>query len=117
MTKVLVVEDEALVLFDIVMIVEQEGFEVHAACISIEEAQEAMQKGRPDIALLDINVRDQVIWPVARQLKAAGTTVIFSSADASHAELQTEFANCPFVEKPASPAAIGAALKRAAEVA
>ncbi|MFZ5963051.1 response regulator [Thalassococcus sp. BH17M4-6] len=106
----MIVEDEALVLMDIVMTVEEAGFDIHSECTTLTEAFAALEKGVPDIALLDINIRHELIWPVARKLRTQGCKVVFTSADCAHKELRTEFQDCAFVEKPVSPHAIGDAL-------
>ncbi|MFD1342545.1 response regulator [Litorisediminicola beolgyonensis] len=98
----MIVEDEAIVLMDTVMLVEDLGFDIHSECSTISEALGALESSLPDVALLDINIRTELIWPVARKLKNQGSKIIFTSANSRHAELQTEFAECQFVEKPVS---------------
>lgn len=110
MRNVMIVDDEALVLLDLVHTVEDLGYSVHSESTSLEGAMNALEGGCPDVALLDIDVAGEPVWPVARALTGRGVPVIFVSANLSHRELSNEFAGCPTLEKPASPADIGDAL-------
>ena len=106
---VLVVDDEAFVAYDFADIVEETGREVLGPAVTLAEARGLVSGQLPDIALLDINVRGETIWSLARELRAGGCTAIFVSAD-PRPEVGTEFADCTFLPKPASVRAIRAAL-------
>ncbi len=116
MQNVMIVDDEALVLLDLVHTVEDLGYAIHSESTSVEGALASLEGEAPDLALLDIDVAGVPVWPVARELTAKGVPVIFVSANLSHKELCQEFADCPKLEKPASPADIGSALEIAGEV-
>ena len=100
--RVMIVDDEALVLFDLVMTVEELGFHVFCDSVSVNEALECLGDGCPDAALLDIDVGGTYVWPLARVLKDRGCPIAFVSANREHDELANEFANCRFIDKPAS---------------
>lgn len=55
--KVLVLEDEALIALDIRYELEAMGYEVTDVVSNSKDAFESVEKNRPDIALLDVNVR------------------------------------------------------------
>ena len=112
MTDVMLVEDEVLVLLDLAEMVESFGLTIHSECTNLSEGFEALEQSVPDLALLDINVAREHVWPLARELKKRGCRIIFLSADLSHSELRDEFATCGRVEKPATLNDIRAALQK-----
>lgn len=99
----MIVDDEALVLFDLVMTVEELGYAVHSESTTLEDAISAIESGSPpDVALLDIDVGGNPVWPLARKIVERGKPVVFVSANLNHEELRDEFASCQRLDKPAS---------------
>lgn len=113
MQRIMIVDDEALVLLDMTMTVEELGHEVFCECTSVSDALECLGKGSPDAALLDIDVGGTMVWPVARELDQRDCPIVFVSANRAHEELRGEFSHCDFIDKPASRDCIDAALTRA----
>ena len=111
MANILIVDDEALVLLDLCMTVEQLGHTVVHDSTGIAAAMQYLDRGTPDAALLDIDVAGTPVWPLARALKERGCKIAFVSANSSHDELKHEFADCLFVDKPASRRDIAFALE------
>ena len=111
MANIMIVDDEALVLFDLCMTVEDLGHTVVHDCTSLVEAERCLSGSTPDAALLDIDVGGTPVWPLARALKRKGCPICFVSANSSHAELANEFTDSLFVDKPASPSDIRTALE------
>ena len=56
MQSVMVVDDEAMVLLDLVMMVEDLGYQVHSDSTTVTGALEQLDGSEPDVALLDIDV-------------------------------------------------------------
>ena len=112
MHRIMVVDDEVLVLLDMVHTVESLGFRVFCDSISVSEAMECLGNDTPDAALLDIDVGGTPVWPLARLLKQRGVPIVFISADHAHAELTGEFAHCRALDKPASTHDIAEALEK-----
>jgi CheY-like chemotaxis protein len=74
--KILVVEDEPLIGFDIEEMLVAEG----AAPLrvqTLQEARRAIAAQRPDAAVLDALLPDGVTFPLARELVAAGIAIVF----------------------------------------
>src|SRR4051812_38681780 len=77
--RVLVVEDEYIVAIDLVTSLEDVGIEVVGPAGSLDEALELLHtSGRLDAAILDINVRNQLIYPVADALASRGVPHSFA---------------------------------------
>ena len=111
--NVLIVEDEALIMLDLSLCVEGHGMRVAGEALSLEEGFRLADISNPDVALLDINVGADQVWPLARHLANNGVAFVFVSANLHHSELCEEFAASPRLEKPASDEQIAAALKLA----
>jgi CheY-like chemotaxis protein len=112
MHRIMIVDDEALVLLDLVLTVESLGFRVFCDSTSVAEAMKCLGNDRPDAALLDIDVGGTPVWPLARVLKKRGVPTIFVSANHAHKELEGEFAHCHAIDKPASTRDITEALSK-----
>ncbi|MEO1969692.1 MAG: hypothetical protein ABGW87_13405 [Sphingomonadaceae bacterium] len=110
---VLVLDDEALIAFDLAATIEDLGAKVLGPATSLKEGFALCEQAAPHYALLDIDVSGQLVWPLARHLAEQGSRVIFVSANANHRELKDEFDNSPVVDKPAGQADIVSALGRA----
>ena len=96
---ILIVEDEpliAMMLEDFLMAL---GHEVRATCDSVGDALKAVQNGDFDLAILDVNLKGESVWPVASRLREKN--VPFVIATGGHVDPPpAEFANVPVIEKP-----------------
>jgi PAS domain S-box-containing protein len=75
--RILIVEDEALVA----MILEDQladlGISVAATCASVPDAMRAIEDNAPQAAILDVNLRGQLVYPVADCLLDRGIPFVF----------------------------------------
>jgi PAS domain S-box-containing protein len=75
--RVLIVEDEALVA----MILEDQladlGISVAGTCASVPDAMRAIENDPPQAAILDVNLRGQLVYPVADRLMDRGIPFVF----------------------------------------
>jgi CheY-like chemotaxis protein len=81
--RILVVEDEVLICMLIETILEDAGYQV-AMAHSVPEALEAVERGETDLAILDLNLRGQKVYPVAEKLGLLGTPFIFATGGGGH---------------------------------
>lgn len=109
----MIVDDEALVLLDLVHTVEDLGYNLHSESTTLKSALDALEQGPPDVALLDIDVAGQPVWPLARRLKQEGAPIVFISANLTHGELNEEFDGCPTLGKPVSQTEIARSIETA----
>src|SRR5215218_8741898 len=70
--KVLLVEDDALVAFDVEGILRELGCAIVFVAPSVREALVALRTERPDAALRDLRLKDGRVTPVAQALATAG---------------------------------------------
>lgn len=115
---VLIAEDEVLVSMFLADLVEDAGMTVCGVARSIDEAMRLARECRPDLALLDLNLRGGASGiALARDLIADyGTTVLFVSGETGVADRPDVAALRPaaVLEKPFLPDQLTAALEQAA---
>lgn len=75
--RVLVVEDEYLIASDLAEWLNDQGAEVLGPVPSVADAIALLNAGLPDVAVLDINVMDGSVFPVADALQAADVPFVF----------------------------------------
>lgn len=98
--RLLVVDDEPMLAMDVADHLHFHGAQV-ATVNSIEEAAEVLARGAAlDGAILDIQIGDEEVWPVAKALERSGTPFIFLSATCGVRPLPEEFEGKPFLPKP-----------------
>ncbi|MEA2903335.1 MAG: hypothetical protein QOI12_722 [Alphaproteobacteria bacterium] len=101
----LVVEDEYLLAADLTASLESLGVEVVGPAASVEEALSLVENkgGRLDGAVLDINLRNERVYPVADVLTARGVPFVFTTGYDATA-IPTAYACAPRCEKPVDKA-------------
>ena len=101
---ILVAEDELIVAFDLCDTVAEAGFEVQGPHSGISSAMLAFQKEKPDLAILDIQLDDGVVFPLAQKLAAENVPIIFHSGRHTHEEVLAHFPTATTLQKPCPPA-------------
>ena len=97
--SVLVVEDEPLIAMMLEDFLETLGHTVHATCESVGDAVVEADKGGFDVAILDVNLNGENVWPVAHKLREK--QIPFVIATGGHVEPPPpEFRDTPLIEKP-----------------
>jgi DNA-binding response OmpR family regulator len=87
--KILIVEDEFIVANALRLTVEQAGYRVNGIAASAEEADEQLQKQKPDLVLLDIRLEGKRSGiDLARKLRAENVPFIYLSANSSQNVLE-----------------------------
>jgi CheY-like chemotaxis protein len=110
--RVLVVEDNFLAAEAAVLLLEDLGHEVVGPTPSIAEALARVEERPIDVALLDVDVRGQVVTPVAERLRELGCPVIFITGFADDA-LPSCCLGAPVLRKPFEEWSLLAALRSA----
>ena len=83
--RVFLAEDAALIAIAVVRLLQSAGAEVVGPFATVEEAMAPARNERFDIAMLDIDLHDQHVWPVAEIIAIRGIPLAFCTgfADAS----------------------------------
>jgi DNA-binding response OmpR family regulator len=99
--RVMICEDEAIVALDLRMLVEDLGHTVIGPFATVAQSLKACADEHIDAAILDVQLRDGEIFPVAERLRSKGVTVIFHSGHAYEDELSKDYPTARFCPKPA----------------
>ena len=103
---ILVAEDETIVAWDLCATVEEAGYTVEGPYTDISSAMLAYQKQKPDLAILDVQLGDGIVYPLAEQMMAEDIPVIFHSGNYTPGEVSERFPQSHALAKPCPPAAI-----------
>jgi CheY-like chemotaxis protein len=100
--RILLVEDTAIVAMTLRRALVKEGCELVAQCDSLRAALAAANADAGySGALLDVNLRGELVFPAAEQLQRRGVPIIFLTGYSGEF-LPERFAACPILEKPFS---------------
>lgn len=113
--RVLVAEDELIVGYDLCDTVAEAGYAVDGPFEDISSAMLAYQKSKPDIAILDVQLGDGIVYPLAEQMIAEDVHVIFHSGCLTPAEVAARFPQSEALCKPCPPAAVIDSIQRASQ--
>jgi len=98
--RVLVVEDEYFIADEIRLGLVDLGAEVLGPFANVQQASAFLRTGTPiDAALLDINLRSEMVFPLARALRSRGIPVVFTTGYGKGA-IGPEFQNIELWQKP-----------------
>jgi two-component system, response regulator PdtaR len=77
---VLIVEDEFLIAMHLEAMLDRYGAHVLGPAATVKEALRLLERERPDVALLDVHLRDGLVTPVAEALRSQNIPYAVSSA-------------------------------------
>lgn len=100
-SRVLVVEDDSAVAMLIEDMLEELGYQIAASAPRLANAFEIIDTLDFDVAILDVNVDGEPVFPLAQRLSEQGKPIVFSTGY-GRAGLPAEFAACPVLAKPFS---------------
>lgn len=114
-TKVLIIEDEAIIARDLQMMIEKEGFRVVAIVRTLEEVVTVFRTHQPDLILSDVYLNDDIsgLDIVRELLSIRSVPVIFNTAY-SNDELISRVSNLQnvfYLTKPYTSSQVLATLK------
>ena len=110
-SRILVVEDEALLAFDLAIQLGSAGFEVVGPAASVAKALALIHRGGCDAAVLDIHLGIETSEPVASELVARGTPFVTVSAHL-HQQQPAIFSGAMALSKPIRITTLLAELRR-----
>lgn len=115
--RILVVEDEFLILLDIQSILETAGAKSIVTASRVDDALTAIANNqnadRFDVAVLDLKLDKDSSAPIAEQLAATGVPFIFLTGAPTDVALAKQFGSAPIVGKPFDSATLLAGLAKA----
>jgi CheY-like chemotaxis protein len=109
---VLIVEDESLISMMLEDFLDSLGHRVAGTCETVADALARVDEGGFDVAIIDVNLNGERVWPVADRLVAKGIPYILATG--GHIEPPPPaHAGAPVLSKPFTLDAIEPALDRA----
>ncbi len=100
--RVLVVEDEFLIMVELVALLEEAGAEIVGPCSSVQQALTAASHETFSAAVLDMRLGSELVSPVARELAHRGVPFIFYTGQAQSDPVLAEWPDVKVVAKPAA---------------
>lgn len=101
-TRVLIVEDEYLIMDEVKRIIESAGGIVVGAHGNLDDDVFERSAISSDIAMLDINIRGKMIYPFADVLRERGVPFIFATGY-DFDGIPEKFSSVPRIQKPFDP--------------
>lgn len=111
--RILVAEDERIIALDLCYTVMEAGYIVEGPHSNLASAALAIQKCKPDAAILDLSLHDGETFQLAEYLTAEQVPVIFHTGRYSSAEMAHRFPFAFTCDKPSPPAQILTLLRQA----
>lgn len=108
--RVMLVEDEMIVAFDLCDQIEEGGFEIDGPYASVRNALAALSENKPGCAVLDVRLIDGSVYPVADRLRDLGVPLLFHSGHADAGELNRRYPDARICSKPSRAGLIRAAV-------
>jgi DNA-binding response OmpR family regulator len=99
--RILVVEDEALIAFDLQATLTDAGAEVVGPSLTVTEAFALAGRENLSAAVLDVRLGRHAIEPVARQLAARSIPFLFYTGQVETDPIKAEWPQCEIIAKPA----------------
>ena len=96
---ILIVEDEPLIAMMLEDFLLSQGHQVRGPCESVAEGLAAVAADDFDLAILDVNLKGESVWPVATRLREQGIPFVLASG--GHVDPPPpEFVAVPMIDKP-----------------
>ena len=97
--RVLIVEDKYLIASEMAREVEDLGGDVVGPCNSVAAAKALLAEGGADLALLDVTLDLEEVFPLAMELEAAGVPFLFATGYDAEV-LPARWRHSPRITKP-----------------
>lgn len=107
--RVLIVEDDAVQAVDMEFAFEDAGYEVVGPVNTVSGALDLIERHRPTMAALDVQLRRETTVPVAQAMRAAGGRIVFVTAGPREDALDA-VPDAQVMRKPCDPRRVVAAL-------
>ena len=114
--RVLIVEDEALVGMHLQALLQGFGCETALLALHVGEAVDLVDRETFDLALLDVMIAGELVFPVAETLARNGVPFVFVTAFGADV-IPEALRSRPLLRKPFNPRALRAALEHALDAA
>src|SRR5919199_5504889 len=77
--SILIVEDEPLIAMMLEDFLDSLGHTVRGTCETVQCALDEVEKGGFDLAILDVNLKGENVWPVAAKLREKSVPFVIAT--------------------------------------
>lgn len=99
MSKILIVEDEALIAMLLEEMLADRNFQVAGVAATLEEGEQLAEELDIDAAILDVSLNGSYVFPVAEKLSERGIPFVFTTGY-GEAGLPKQWSDRPVFTKP-----------------
>ncbi len=99
--RLLVAEDEPLLAFDIMSLLMEAGAEIVGPALSLERALELATAEHLSCGVLDVRLRDGLVFPAAHVLRERGAGIVFYTCQFDPEHLKRDWPDAEVLFKPA----------------
>jgi DNA-binding response OmpR family regulator len=99
--SILVVEDDPILALDIVRLLLAAGANVKGPALSLERALELAKAVHLSCAVLDVTLRDGLVFPAARLLRQRGVGIVFYTGIGDPEAIRRDWPEAEVLVKPA----------------
>lgn len=104
--RVLVVEDESVVALFMEDLLAELGYQVAGIVARLDDAMARAGDGTFDVAILDVHLQGEDVFPFAERLTEVGTPFVFATGYGERGILEG-FRDVPTLQKPFTPDELG----------
>ena len=108
---VMLCEDEFIVAMDLQLLLEDFGYKVIGPFSEVSAGLNAIEEFVPDVAFLDVNLRDGTVFPLADALKDRGVHLVFHSGHIDDSEVLMRYPGAATCPKPVNTSRLKTALE------
>lgn len=99
--RILVAEDDPLLAFDLIGLLLKAGAQIAGPALSLERALELAGAGPLNCGVLDVKLRDGLVFPAARILRDKGAGIVFYTGHHDPEGLKQDWPQAHVLLKPA----------------
>jgi len=99
--RILVAEDDPLLAFDLIGLLLKAGAQISGPALSLERALELARAEPLDCGVLDVKLRDGLVFPAARILREKGAGIVFYTGHHDPDGLKQDWPQAHVLLKPA----------------
>jgi DNA-binding NtrC family response regulator len=111
--RVLIVEDDAVLAFDLMCVLRNAGAETLGPAGNLKCAMALSQEEPLSCGILDVSLRDELVFPAAHKLRERGIGIVFYTGHADMDGLMREWPEAQVLSKPASSPSLMKAISAA----
>jgi DNA-binding response OmpR family regulator len=111
-TRILVAEDDAILAFDMGITLQRAGAQILGPALTLAHALSLAQTAVMSAAVLDVSLRDEEVFPAARELRGRGVGIVFYTGYGAVEQLRRDWPDAQVLTKPTPSRVLIEAVRR-----